>query len=47
MEKKGLCDTCENDLDCTFPRKFPVSECEEFDNRQPTHKKRKRSTSNM
>lgn len=30
MEKKGLCSTCVNDKECTFPRKFPVLQCEEF-----------------
>jgi len=38
MEKKGLCVTCENDKGCTFPRKFPVWQCEEFssENNVPT-----------
>jgi len=31
MENKGLCNTCINDKDCSFPRKFPVYLCEEFD----------------
>lgn len=31
MRKKGLCSTCTNDMDCDFPRKFPVTQCEEFD----------------
>lgn len=30
MEKKGLCSTCVHDKECTFPRKFPVWQCEEF-----------------
>jgi len=30
MEKKGLCSTCIYDEECTFPRKFPVWQCEEF-----------------
>lgn len=30
MEKKGLCSTCIYDKECTFPRKFPVLQCEEF-----------------
>lgn len=32
MENKGLCMTCNNDKHCTFPRKFPVLDCEEFTN---------------
>lgn len=44
MEKKGLCDTCVNDKGCTFPKKFPVLECEEFDDYQPTYKKNKKDT---
>jgi hypothetical protein len=35
MENKGLCDNCVNDKGCTFPRKFPVLQCEEFDDREP------------
>lgn len=31
MIKKGLCSTCSNDKECSFPRKFPVWQCEEFD----------------
>jgi len=30
MEEKGLCTTCVNGQDCTFPTKFPVWQCEEF-----------------
>ena len=30
MESKGICSTCVSDADCTFPRKFPVIQCEEF-----------------
>ncbi|MDD5436833.1 MAG: hypothetical protein PHX20_04740 [Candidatus Omnitrophica bacterium] len=30
MDKKGLCCTCTNDKSCSFPRKFPVVQCEEF-----------------
>jgi hypothetical protein len=30
MIKKGICSTCSNDKDCSFPRKFPVWQCEEF-----------------
>lgn len=44
MEKKGLCDTCVNDKGCAFLRKFPVLECEEFDNCQPMYKKNKKDT---
>ena len=31
MKKKGLCSTCANDKECNFSRKFPVTQCEEFD----------------
>ena len=30
MQKKGLCITSANDKTCTFPRKLPVWQCEEF-----------------
>jgi len=30
MVEKGLCITCESDKSCTFPRTFPVLQCEEF-----------------
>ncbi len=30
MKKKGLCSSCINDDRCTFPRRFPVFQCEEF-----------------
>lgn len=33
MEKKGLCNTCVSDKDCSFSRKFPVLQCEEFNDR--------------
>jgi hypothetical protein len=35
MEKKGLCQTCVNDKACTFPRRFPVLQCEEFEEHEP------------
>ncbi len=35
MEKKGLCITCINDKECTFPRRFPVIQCEEFTGYEP------------
>lgn len=35
MEKRGLCNGCINDRWCTFPRKFPVSQCEEFTGYEP------------
>jgi hypothetical protein len=35
MGKKGLCVTCVNDKDCTFPRRFPVLQCEEFSGYKP------------
>ena len=31
MKNKGLCVTCNYDVTCCFPRRFPVLECEEFD----------------
>jgi len=31
MQKKGLCTNCVNDKACTFPRRFPVWQCEEFE----------------
>ncbi len=31
MEKKGLCSTCNEDKTCSFARRFPVLQCEEFD----------------
>ncbi len=39
MEKKGLCVTCVNDKRCSFERKFPISQCEEFDDYLPKSKK--------
>ena len=35
MKKKGLCSCCVNDKWCTFARKFPVSQCEEFTGYEP------------
>ena len=35
MKKKGLCNSCVNDRWCTFPRKFPVLQCEEFTGCEP------------
>ena len=35
MERKGLCSSCIHDEDCTFPRKFPVWQCEEFSDYEP------------
>jgi hypothetical protein len=32
MLKKSLCDTCANGRGCVLPQKFPVWECEEFNN---------------
>ena len=39
MGNKGLCETCVNDKGCTFSRKFPVSQCEEFSDYEPTEEK--------
>ncbi len=35
MENKGLCGSCANDKKCTFLRKFPVLQCEEFTGYEP------------
>lgn len=35
MKKKGLCSSCVNDKECTFPRQFPVLQCEEFTGYEP------------
>jgi hypothetical protein len=43
MGKKGLCDTCMNDKDCTFPRRLPVIYCEEFGNGGQTSRHSKKS----
>ena len=32
MEKKGLCDTCNNGNHCVLTVRFPVWQCEEFSN---------------
>ncbi|MDD5196019.1 MAG: hypothetical protein WC937_01175 [Candidatus Omnitrophota bacterium] len=32
MVKKGLCNTCANGRGCVLPQKFPVWQCEEFNN---------------
>jgi hypothetical protein len=39
MLNKGLCSTCISGVSCTFPRKFPVVQCEEFDDYEPHVKK--------
>ncbi len=31
MQQKGLCVNCVNDGTCTFPRRVPVVECEEYE----------------
>ncbi len=38
--KKGLCISCIYDKDCSFPRKFPVLQCEEFSCVEPKVDKR-------
>ena len=35
MGKKGLCGLCVRNKDCTFPRQFPVVQCEEFIGYEP------------
>jgi len=44
MEKKGLCITCVNDKDCSFPRRFPVLQCEEFQDREPLVEEDRKNT---
>jgi len=39
MGNKGLCETCVNDKDCTFSRRFPVLQCEEFSDYESTAEK--------
>lgn len=43
MKKKGLCGSCVNDRQCTFPRKFPVVQCEEFTGYEPKPAKERKS----
>jgi len=42
MDKKGLCDTCVRDKDCSFLRKFPVFQCEEFSCRMESEQPRRK-----
>lgn len=35
MQNKGLCISCINDKGCSFPRSFPVLQCEEFNDYCP------------
>lgn len=39
MENKGLCETCVHDKECTFSRRFPIIECEEFSDHEPAEEK--------
>ena len=39
---KGLCSSCVNDKGCTFPRRFPVLQCEEFTGYEPKLEKLKK-----
>jgi len=39
MGNKGLCETYVHDKECTFSRRFPVIECEEFSDHEPTEEK--------
>ena len=39
MGNKGLCETCVHDKECTFSRRFPVIECEEFSDHESTEEK--------
>ncbi len=43
MSEKGLCSSCVNDKGCTFPRKFPVLQCEEFTGFEPKPTKRRKA----
>ena len=43
MEEKGLCYTCVNDEGCTYPRDFPVWQCEEFSGGNPKPAKLKKT----
>ncbi len=40
MKKNGLCVVCINDKECTFSRKYPVFQCEEFCGHPPKPKRR-------
>jgi len=42
MVTKGLCTTCVHDKECTFLRKFPVLQCEEFTTEWPKETKTER-----
>jgi len=41
MENKGLCNTCANGSVCVLTQKFPVWQCEEFDNSVAVIKEKK------
>ncbi len=41
MKNKGLCSTCVNDKECKFNRKFPVLQCEEFNDHEPEEQNQK------
>lgn len=43
MKKKGLCSSCVNDKGCSFSRKFPVLQCEEFTGYKPRPTKTKKT----
>ena len=32
---RGICTICVSDKQCSFPRKFPVLECEEYSDYEP------------
>jgi hypothetical protein len=42
MEKKGLCDACLNGKGCVLPTGFPVLQCEEYTDRPPKAKSKKK-----
>lgn len=43
MAERGLCSTCANDEGCTYPRDFPVRQCEEFSGISPRPAKLKKN----
>lgn len=46
-ENKGLCSTCINDKHCSFPRRFPVWQCEEYNREGPIIKRVRKKTAGL